>query len=83
MCGLDPARLTLRELWWAAEARMEFGGDLVAALARLIPAAVWAPAELAKLADLNPYRAGKPESAAMRKHRESWARRKFRVLSGG
>lgn len=69
-------------MWWAGQARREFEGELVAVLARTIPAAVWQPAELFR-ADLNPFRGPAAESEAMRKHRAAWAARRFRVLAGG
>lgn len=75
--------MTLRELVWMAEGKRELEGDVAALIVSRISQAVWAPADLAKIPELNPWRIAQPESEAMRRHRESWARRKFRVLTGG
>lgn len=73
--------MTLRQLGWMASARKCFEGELQAWLIRCIPAAIWAPKELPK--ELNPFRESEPPSEAMQRHREMWAARRWRAVSGG
>lgn len=63
-----------------ARARRELEGEIAAVIVGLIPAAVWAPGELLKLGDLNPFRERDEMSEAMRKHLEGWERDKWRAM---
>jgi hypothetical protein len=64
-----------------ASSRKEFEGELIAWLLKNVYAAVWVPNELPD--DLNGFREPKPLSKAMKKHLEAWAKRRWRVATGG
>lgn len=63
-----------------AGARAELEGAVIAHLIRFIGIAVWAPDKLPE--DLNPFGEKKPESEAMRRHREGWAKARWRASMG-
>ena len=61
-----------------AGARWEMEGEVAAFIVGTIPVGVWAPAELLKVKNLNPFRE-KEMSEAMREHLAGWERDRWRA----
>lgn len=75
--------MTLRQLWWMADARRELEGEAAAFIVQMIPVGVWMPAEIGKMRHLNPFRGEAKESEAMRAHREKWKAARWASWTGG
>ena len=60
-----------------ARTRRELEGEAVATLLRVMPVAMFDPKALMGV-ELNPFKEAPVESEMMRRHKEGWARDKFR-----
>lgn len=75
--------MSLRQLWWMGIGKKEFEGAGLEYLVRMIPVGVYAPGEIAKRADLNPFKERKPDSPLLAAHKQKLANLKLQMAAGG